>query len=123
MIRDIYVEKIVYLQSAESLEQYQLVHATWTALIMWRKAGEILGLSIGSTPLDMRSIEHRDPPRFKLGIMYDTMRQRVFNILPALYHLFNPVTPSPVVTNKSLPFPPTPTRPAITIEKNDMNSC
>src|SRR5438046_893862 len=72
MIRDTYVNQIIYLESAKSLlERIDIVHATWTALLMWHKTGKISGLSIGHIPLDMSSIEHKDPPPFRPGIMFD----------------------------------------------------
>src|SRR5437762_2123951 len=90
-IRDKYVDKLVYIESVKPLGQYEMVHATWTAIIMWHKTGKISGLSIGRTPLDMRSVEHKDPPLFRLEIMFDIMRQYLFKVLCLLSHLFSQV--------------------------------
>lgn len=120
MIRDTYIDKIVYLESVEPLEQNEMLLATWAALITWHKTGKISGVSIGRAPLRMRNIEHRDPPRFGLRMMFNTMRQRLYNlshILNSVAHLSGPQ----IGTTNGLPFPPTPSRPIITFEKRDMH--
>jgi hypothetical protein len=58
-MRDRYIDKIVYLESAQPLQGREIDLAAWTALITWHKTGEMCGLAIGHRPVDITMI----PPR------------------------------------------------------------
>jgi hypothetical protein len=64
-MKDRYVDKIVYLESAQPLQGREVDLAAWTALITWHKTGAMCGLAIGRRPVDITIIAPRnlyEPP-------------------------------------------------------------
>jgi hypothetical protein len=122
MIKEAYVDKIVYIESVEPLQQREMVHVTWTVVITWHKTGNISGMFIGSTPLDMRIIEHKNPPRFGLRQMSTVIRQHL-NGLHLVHNFFTSVTrslfPPLMATDECLLLSPPPARPTVEVIKCD----
>lgn len=67
-IRDMYLGKIVYLESTNRLQPHQIDHMTATALLVWHETGHMSGLAIGNLSIDSRIIEPKSlyEPPFKL---------------------------------------------------------
>jgi hypothetical protein len=131
LMRDTYVDKIVYLESVKPLEPNEMVHATWTALITWHKTDKMSGVFIGRTPLGMRSIEHRDPPRFGSLLLFGALllfdiivnlNQHMPNVIRFCSRLVSRVSVPPSVAVNGLPISLTPTRPTFKFEKTSFHA-
>src|SRR5436190_7773685 len=98
LLKSTYVDKVVYVESVEPLQQVDITHATWTALVMWYKTGEISGVLVGPTPFHMCSIKSR--------------------ILPVT----SPMPVHPAFPDNGCPFPQAPARPKFTLAKSTERS-
>lgn len=59
-IRDMYLGKIVYLESKNRLQPRQIDHMTATALLLWHETGHMSALAIGNLSIDLRIIEPKN---------------------------------------------------------------